>query len=291
MLTDLVMVTGPKSPGSSTSISPPASVCASAAAKVRHGDARVHGLESLPDVAETQVRLFAGSPPVVKAADTLSAALIVTEQPPLPLQAPLQPMKLMPGAGVAVSVTGVPLLKLALHVDGQLMPAGLLCHRPAAGQAHRQRVDYLRKCRGHRLRGIHRHTAGPGAAAGAAPAVELPAACRCGGETNLRARSKISAAARRTADARGRARHRAAAGDATDSATPCTNVADTDCGEFIVTVQPALPLQAPPQPLKIQPLAGVAVKVTGVPLANPALQVDGQLMPEDCSSPCRCRSR
>ena len=57
------------------------------------------------------------------------------------------------------------------------------------------------------------------------------------------------------------------------------NVADTDCGEFIVTVQPALPLQAPPQPVKIQPLAGVAVKVTFVPLENPALHVDGQLMP------------
>ena len=56
----------------------------------------------------------------------------------------------------------------------------------------------------------------------------------------------------------------------TDSATSCTNVADTDCGEFIVTVHPALPLQAPPQPLKLQPLAGVAVRVTGVPAANPA---------------------
>jgi hypothetical protein len=39
-------------------------------------------------------------------------------------------MKLMPGAGVAVSVTGVPLLKLALHVDGQLMPTGLLVTEP-----------------------------------------------------------------------------------------------------------------------------------------------------------------
>src|SRR5580704_856341 len=130
MLTDLVMVTGPKSPGSRTSISPPAAVCTSAAAKVRQGDTRVHELESLPEAAETQVRLFAGSPLVVKAADTLSAALIVTEQLPAPLQAPAQPIKLMPWAGVAVSVTCVPLLKLALHVDGQLMPAGLLVTEP-----------------------------------------------------------------------------------------------------------------------------------------------------------------
>jgi hypothetical protein len=39
-------------------------------------------------------------------------------------------MKLMLGAGVAVSVTCTPLLKLALHVDGQLMPAGLLVTDP-----------------------------------------------------------------------------------------------------------------------------------------------------------------
>src|SRR5580692_5414744 len=105
MVIALVMVTGPKSPGSSTLISPPAMVCVSAVAKVRQGDDRVHGLESLPEAAETQVRLFGGSPLVVNAADTLSVALIVTEQPPVPVQAPLQPIKLMPWAGVAVKVT------------------------------------------------------------------------------------------------------------------------------------------------------------------------------------------
>jgi hypothetical protein len=187
MLTDLLMVTGPKSPGSRTSISPPAGVWASAAAKVRQGDDRVHELESLPEVAETQVRLFGGSPLVVNAADTLSVALIVTEQPPLPLQAPLQPMKLMPWVGVAVSVTGVPLVKLALHVDGQLIPAGLLTTVP------------------------------------------LP--------VKLTASVKFN----------------------------CTNVAATDCAEFIVTLQVPVPLQALAQPLNFQPLAGVAVRVTCVP--------------------------
>src|ERR1700693_2147428 len=63
MVIDLVMVTGPESPGSRALISPPAGVCASAAAKVRQGEERVHGFESLPEAAETQVRgLFAGSP-------------------------------------------------------------------------------------------------------------------------------------------------------------------------------------------------------------------------------------
>ena len=46
----------------------------------------------------------------------------------------------------------------------------------------------------------------------------------------------------------------------------CVKVADTLCAEFIVTMQLPVPLQAPPQPVKRQPVVGVAVKVTGVPL-------------------------
>ena len=50
--------------------------------------------------------------------------------------------------------------------------------------------------------------------------------------------------------------------------------------EFMVSVQVlALPLRAPPQPVKIQPLAGVSVKVTSVPWSKAALQVVGQLTP------------
>ena len=48
----------------------------------------------------------------------------------------------------------------------------------------------------------------------------------------------------------------------------CVKVADTLCAEFIVTMQPPVPLQAPPQPAKPQPLAAVAVKVTGVPVSS-----------------------
>lgn len=55
---------------------------------------------------------------------------IVTVHVPVPLQAPLQPAKPEPEAAVAVSVTMLPLAKLALQVVGQLIPAGLLVTVP-----------------------------------------------------------------------------------------------------------------------------------------------------------------
>src|SRR5207249_1724118 len=56
-------------------------------------------------------------------------------------------------------------------------------------------------------------------------------------------------------------------------------VAVTDVAALSVTVHVPVPVQPPLQPLKIEPAAGVAVKVTGVPLANAAAQVVPQAMP------------
>jgi len=57
-------------------------------------------------------------------------AFIVTEQVPVPVQAPLQPAKVELDAGVAVKVTEVPLVKVAEQVVGQLIPDGLLATVP-----------------------------------------------------------------------------------------------------------------------------------------------------------------
>jgi len=65
-----------------------------------------------------------------KVAVTTWAAFIVTVQEPLPLQAPLQPMRAEPTAGVAVRVTAVPLANEAEHVAPQEIPAGALVTVP-----------------------------------------------------------------------------------------------------------------------------------------------------------------
>jgi hypothetical protein len=72
----------------------------------------------------------------VKVAVTVVAALRVTVQAAVPEQPPpLQPLKVEPVAGVAVSVTAVPLAKPAEHVVPQVIPAGLLVTVPAPAPA------------------------------------------------------------------------------------------------------------------------------------------------------------
>src|SRR5579864_2424492 len=57
---------------------------------------------------------------------------MVSVQLPVPVQAPDQPAKKAPEAGMAVSLTLVPELNDPVHVDGQLMPVGVLVTVPRA---------------------------------------------------------------------------------------------------------------------------------------------------------------
>ena len=57
-------------------------------------------------------------------APTLFAASTLTVQIPVPVHAPLQPVKVEPVLAAAVKVTLAPLLKLVLHVEPQVIPAG-----------------------------------------------------------------------------------------------------------------------------------------------------------------------
>src|SRR5439155_25284011 len=67
----------------------------------------------------------------VKVAVTVVAPETVTTHVPVPEHPPpLQPVKVEPAAGVAVSVTAVPLVKLAEQVTPQVIPAGVLVTVP-----------------------------------------------------------------------------------------------------------------------------------------------------------------
>src|SRR2546430_2769839 len=89
----------------------------------------------VPEIVAPAVRGMmegGGGVMAVNVAVRVVAALRVTvqargpEQPP-----PLQPLKVEPAAGAAVSVTAVPLAKLAAQVAPQVMPAGLPVTLPA----------------------------------------------------------------------------------------------------------------------------------------------------------------
>ena len=69
--------------------------------------------------------------PAVNVAETVAAAVKVTVHAPIPVQLPPQPPKKKFVPAVSVSVTCVPWAKLAVHVVGQLIPAGLLVTVPA----------------------------------------------------------------------------------------------------------------------------------------------------------------
>lgn len=60
----------------------------------------------------------------------MSAFIVTVQVGAVPLQAPLQPRKVLAGGGVATSVTVVPALNLAEQVPPQSMPAGVLVTVP-----------------------------------------------------------------------------------------------------------------------------------------------------------------
>src|SRR3954470_2394336 len=64
-------------------------------------------------------------------AETDASPASATEQLPVPVQAPVHPRNVPPGAGVAVSTTVVPWSNGAEHEPGQEMPLGVDATAPA----------------------------------------------------------------------------------------------------------------------------------------------------------------
>ena len=93
--------------------------------------ALVTPVATVPKLKVAGVSVAVPPPPLVlKVAVTALAALMVTEHVPVPVQAPDQLANAEPVPAAAVSVTTVPLAKLAPQVVPQLIPAGLLVTVP-----------------------------------------------------------------------------------------------------------------------------------------------------------------
>jgi hypothetical protein len=84
----------------------------------------------LPDLVTVRLTVWSA-----KVAVTERAALIVTVQVPVPVQAPLQPVKVESVVGAAVKVTTVPAVNEAEQVVPQEMPARLLVTVPLPAPA------------------------------------------------------------------------------------------------------------------------------------------------------------
>src|SRR5262245_6833507 len=210
-----------------------------------------------------------------KVAVPAGAALIVTAQVPVPVQPPLQPVKVEPAAGVAVRVTTVPVVKEVEHVAPHVMPAGALVMVPLPAPV------------------LLTVSAMPCSAkvavtdcAALTVTVQEPVPVKPPPPHPVQLEPAAGGAVRVTAvplanEAEHVAPHVMPAGALvmvplpapvllTVSAMPCSaKVAVTDCAALIVTVQVPVPVQPPPlQPVKVEPTAGAAVRVTAVPLTN-----------------------
>src|SRR6195952_3577163 len=240
-------------------------------------------LETLPapvPVVAT-VRCFGRS---VNVAVTDLATVSETLQVAVPLQAPLQPVKLEPAAATAVSVTDAPLTKLNWHVTPQSMPAGLLVTEPlpvppfatvsCTGRSVNVAVTDL-------ATDIDTLQVAVPLQAPLQPVKLEPAAATAVSVTDAPLTKLNWHVAPQSIPA----------GLLVTEPLPvppfatvsCTgrsvNVAVTDLATDSETMQVAVPLQAPDQPVKLEPAAATAVRVTDAPLTKLNWHVTPQSMP------------
>jgi hypothetical protein len=222
---------------------------------------------------------------VLKVAVTAWAALIVTVQLPVPVHALLQPAKLEPVAGVSVRVTLVPLAKFALHVPGQVMPAGMLVTVPdplPATVTDKAKVTVLKVA-------VTAWAALIVTVQVPVPVQALLQPAKVEPVAGISVKVTLVPLGKFALQVPGQLIPVGALVTVPDP-LPITvtdsgkvavllKVAVTDWAALIVTVQLPVPVQAPLHPAKVEPVAGVSVRVTLAPLAKLALQVPGQVMP------------
>jgi hypothetical protein len=218
---------------------------------------------------------------------TVLAALSVTVHVPVPEHPPpLQPVKVEPAAGVAVKVTAVPLAYAAAHVAPQEIPAGLLVTVPVPAPAlltvnvkvwtAKVAVTVVAAL------SVTVHVPVPEQPPPLQPVNVEPAA---GVAVKVTAVPLANAAEHVVP-------HEIPAGLLVTVPVPVplgltvrvkvwtAKVAVTVVAALSVMVHVPVPEQPPPlQPVKVEPAAGVAVKVTAVPPANAEEHVAPQEIP------------
>jgi hypothetical protein len=233
--------------------------------------------------------IVTGEFPLLNVAVTDCAADSVTEHPAVPEQpAPLHPAKVDPSAAFAVSATTWPLAKLAEHVDGHAIPAGALVTvpvpLPASVTVKVKFVVDLANVAVTMVAAVSVTTQVPVPSHGALHPANV--------EPLAGAAVKVIAVplAKFAVQVDGQAIPAGALvtvpvpvpASATVSAkfvVLCANVAVTEVAAVSVTTQVPVPEHGAPQPVNVDPVAGAAVSVTWVPLANGAEQVAPQLIP------------
>ena len=241
----------------------------------------------VPLPASTTVS-WTGGGVAVKVAPTVVLAVRFTTHAPVPVQAPVQPPKAELVLTASVSVTDVPLAKLAVQVVGQLMPAGLLRIVPLPAPLS---VTVSVICGGVVLN----------------VAVTLVLALRVTAQVPVPVQApdqpaKVEPVLAAAVNVTGVPLAKLAlqmvpqlipAGILVTAPAPVPPSATVSviCGgaevkvavtlvlALRVTTHAPVPVQAPDQPVKVEPVLAAAVNVTGVPLAKLALQVVPQLIP------------
>ena len=230
----------------------------------------------------------ASVPDVLNVAVTLRATVIDNTQAAVPLQAPLQPANTEPLAAAAVTVTEVPVAKLALQAVPQFTPVGdevtVPVPVPALVTLNGKLDELLNVAVTARAAVIDREQVEVPEHAPLQPAKLEPLAA-AGVSVTDEPLAKLALQV---------APQLMPAGDEVTAPDPepalvtlnakvvaeLLKVAVTDRAAVIDTVQAPVPVHAPLQPEKVEPPAAAAVSVTDAPLVKFALQVDPQLMPD-----------
>jgi len=239
-------------------------------------------LVTVPVPVPARVTVSAG-PLKVAVTEALLVKLMV--QVVVPVQAPDHPPKLDPALGVAVKVTEVPLLKTALQVAPQLMPAGLLVTVPlpfperatvSEGDEDAEAkaavtLAFAVKSTLHVPVPLHAplQPAKVEFAAGVAVSVTVLPELNVAWHVVPQLMPDGSLV---TVPLPVPERLRSNKGE-------LENVADTVMLEFRVRVQDLEPLHAPPQFTNVNPALGAAVNVTTVPPGKLPVHVGPQLIP------------